>query len=356
MKPFGQDEFRTRTLYETVSRLLRTTIILAALVAPAEAQRGTSPLSGQVLFAGSGRPNVAVQIVDQTSTIIDVVFTDSSGRFILRAPLDNPGGVYLTIEEDGFQPVRERLNMRQVAGLHTIYLEPASDTVIEPAGGDGSNLVDLQQLTARIPDEAREEYSRAVEDVDLGRTDDALERLERVVKMAPEFYDAWIKLGVQHMDRGRFESAEAALNAARETNPNGALAPLNLAILRYQQAEGLRNDGKEAEALLALAEGRVFLEDAILLNPVSAPAVSYLGMTLYRLGAYDESERALLEALGMEGVSKEVRLMLINVYTRQNRFEAALEQAAAFLQENPDAPERPAIEQVQQQIETALGR
>ena len=339
-----------------MSRLLRTTVILAALVAPAEAQRGTSPLSGQVVVAGSGRPNVAVQLVDQTSTIIDVVFTDSSGRFILRAPLDNPGGLYLTIEEDGFQPVRERLNMRQVAGLHTIYLEPASDAVIEPARADGSNLVDLRQLTVRIPDEAREEYSRAVEDVERGRTDDAVERLERAVELAPDFYDAWIKLGVQHLGLGQFDDAEVALNAARETNPNGALAPLNLAILRYQRAEGLRNDGKEAEARLEIEEGRVFLEDAILLNPVSAAARSYLGMTLYRLGAYADAEAELLEALDLGGASDNVRLMLINVYTRQNRLEEALDQATAFLEENPDAPERPAIEQVQQQIETALGR
>ena len=48
--------------------------------------------------------------------------------------------------------------------------------------------------------------------------------------------------------------------------------------------------------------------------------------------------------------------MLINVYARQNRLDAALEQAVAFIDENPDARERTAIEQVREQIETALGR
>ena len=336
---------------------LLMTVVLAMLAAPADAQPRTSLLSGQVLAAGGGRADVAVQLVDQTATIVDVVFTDSSGRFILRAPLDNPGGLYLTIEEEGFQPVRERLNLRQISGLHTVYLEPASDAAIEPlAGADGSNLVDLRQLAVRLPEEAEEEYARAVEDIERGRTDEAVERLERVVEMAPEFYDAWIKLGVQHMDQNRFEAAEAAFERAWEANPSGALALLNLGIVRYQRAQELRDEGKEAEASLNLEQGREFLGDAIRLNPASAPAHAFLGMTLYHLGAYPAAEAALLEALGRDGAPANVRLMLINVYARQNRLDAALEQAVAFIDENPDAPERTAIEQVREQIETALGR
>ena len=48
--------------------------------------------------------------------------------------------------------------------------------------------------------------------------------------------------------------------------------------------------------------------------------------------------------------------MLLNVYARQTRYEAALEQAVAFLEENPDSPQHPAIERVKSQLETALGR
>ena len=79
-------------------------------------------------------------------------------------------------------------------------------------------------------------------------------------------------------------------------------------------------------------------------------------MTLYHLAAYPAAETALLDAFGLDGAPGNVRLMPINVYVRQNRLNAALEQAVAFIDENPDAPERNSIEQVREQIETALGR
>jgi len=44
------------------------------------------------------------------------------------------------------------------------------------------------------------------------------------------------------------------------------------------------------------------------------------------------------------------------VYTRQNRYLAALEQTAIFLENHPDAPERESIERVRLQLEAALGR
>ena len=319
------------------------------------AQRGPGRMTGQVIAAGAGRANVAVQLVDQTSTIVDIAFTDASGRFLLtRVPSENPGGLFLTVEEDGFLPVRERLNLRQLTGLHTIYLVPQPDS--DAAAPHGGLLVDVSALAARIPDDARQAYARAVDDVERGRTDDAVERLERLVESVPEYHDAWITLGVQYLDGGRFDDAEGAFEAARQANPGGALAPLNLGILRYQRAENLQDEGSVDAALAAFDASRALLEDAVRLDPASTRAVSYLGMALYRIGAYDAAESRLVQALGMPSPGTNVRLMLINVHVRQNRLPDALDQAAAFLEENPDAPERGAIEDVQRQIRAALGQ
>ena len=50
------------------------------------------------------------------------------------------------------------------------------------------------------------------------------------------------------------------------------------------------------------------------------------------------------------------RLALINVYVGQQRYEAALEQIALYLEANPDTPEREALEGARSAIETSLGR
>jgi hypothetical protein len=46
----------------------------------------------------------------------------------------------------------------------------------------------------------------------------------------------------------------------------------------------------------------------------------------------------------------------VNVYTRQNRFEEALQQINTYLEKNPKAPQRAPLEKIKQQIENLLER
>jgi uncharacterized protein involved in exopolysaccharide biosynthesis len=64
----------------------------------------------------------------------------------------------------------------------------------------------------------------------------------------------------------------------------------------------------------------------------------------------------LRSAIALDAAYVDAQLMLINVFARQRRYDAALEQAVAFLEDHPDAPEREAIERVRSQIEAALGQ
>ena len=46
----------------------------------------------------------------------------------------------------------------------------------------------------------------------------------------------------------------------------------------------------------------------------------------------------------------DLRLVLINVYTRQRRFEEALLELRAYLDKNPKSPQRAALEAIEKQI------
>ena len=322
-------------------------------------QRGASPLVGQVLVAESGRPVVdaVVRLVDHTDAILELVFTDASGRFRLdQVPRVSIGSVYLAVDVDGFRPVRERVDQRYLSGLHVIYLEPSAPSGGTDPGVAGATPVDVRQLAAVIPEEAEEEYRKAVQESERGRPEEAIGHLERAVALAPDYHDAWIKLGIQHMELGHEAEAEAAYRSARASNPSGALAPLNLGILRYRQGELAGDSGDGETAGLRFEEASAFLEEAIRLSPASAPARFYMGATLYRLGSYPEAEDLLLDALGFDGSLSAARLMLINVYVRQDRLDAALDQSIIFLEEEPDSPQRPAIQDIRSRLEEALGR
>ena len=52
----------------------------------------------------------------------------------------------------------------------------------------------------------------------------------------------------------------------------------------------------------------------------------------------------------------DARLVLINVYTRQRRFDDAIVQVDAYIDRNPESASVPALRRVRQQIENARGR
>lgn len=318
-------------------------VLAAVLAASGPLQNGA--LEGRVLVAGDGRPaaDVVVSLDDHRSQTLDLAFTDAGGRFRFeRVPTNNDGAIYVVVDHEGFEPVMERIDFRQLRGLHTIYLSPARNPRPAPSpAGDNPFVVDAGQLTAAISDEARKAYDEGISRTESGETEEAIDRFERAVELAPDFYDAWIKLGIVSMESGRGEEAERAFVAARDVNPTGTLATLNLGILRYTQGD--------------FENALVLLTTTVSLNPGSAPAHFYRGEALYRLGRYGESEAGLLRAVELDPLSR-ARLTLVNVYVRLNDAARALVQAEAFLDTHSDAPERTAIERVRDQLREALGR
>lgn len=335
---------------------MRKTIVFIAVMALWAGQSVAQDTFGGRVVAGVESSGIMVTLERQSGQILVQAFTDSRGAFrfqnVSAADQSNDTYVYLVVEEEGFRPYRERLDGRQVrgGGMFTIYLEPEGAA---PGANDGT-AVDVRQLLAEIPEDALEEYERALEDAEDGDHDDAADRLERAVEIAPDYYDAWIDLGGQYNALERFDDAKRAYEQAVAVNPTGALAHVNLGALYYQEGQRHAVAENAIEALGTFAEAQASLETAIELDPVSVAGHFYLGATYYRMTRVDEAESELQLAIDIAGQHAQSRLMLINVYARQQRYADALEQANAFIDENPDAPERETIERVQSQLEAAL--
>lgn len=303
-------------------------------------------------------PEVQVELETDGGQPVDFAYTNSTGEFSFSQTAGFSGShdFYVVFKMDGYKPVRERVDgtfnfSTGYSGNATVFLDPEN---ARPAENTGDNLVDVQRLSANIPDKALDEYQKALKDSSKGNTKSAAERLQRALKLAPDFYDAQSALGAQYMKMQKLQEAETALMRAQTLSPKAAEPAINLGRLYYMRGEEQTEAGHRDAAAAAFKKSLEFLQESVRRNPLSAPAQSYLGAVLYKIGFYAQAESTLSRALELDEQENDARLMLINVYVRQTRYEKALASIKSFLLKNPKAPQRASLEGMQAQLEKAL--
>ena len=342
-------------------------IVLSTITGLAHAQatgqrspRGSEfVIRGKIMFDSPVAPDrrIEVRLERAGQQLIDTVFSDGVGNFMFRNII--PDAYYVAIEVDGYEPVRERVELSssftRVATL-TIFLE--SKTVVTRTEGGGfegdPKVVDVNELRTDYPDKAVEEYEKALKDVEKGNAKKAVERLEKAVKLAPDFYQAQNNLGVQYKALERYRDAERTFEIARDLNRNAAQPLINLGSLHVDEAQKQISVGEEERALATYQKAVASLEEAIVLDPFSASARYFLGTALYKTAALEGAETMLMRALELDEEYHAVRLMLVNVYMKQARYNDVLAQLTEFLEKNPDDPQSDAVRSMKQQIEKAL--
>jgi len=88
--------------------------------------------------------------------------------------------------------------------------------------------------------------------------------------------------------------------------------------------------------------------------PWSSDGNYYPGSALYKLNQLSDSEAALRSALRDANPRQDARLMLVNIYLKQKRYQEALDQLDAYLMAVPNSPQRPAAAHTQAAIRKAL--
>jgi len=336
-----------------------------------DAQEARVPrFSGRVFV--EGRPIdrlVEVRLDSQASSTIATAYTLGSSEFVfVNVALQLNEEYVLVIDEPGFKELSHPLRTRDFsadhnapgvliyAGLLVLSLErdPSEEEDDDAGQVDGPPAVDVRQLTAEIPEESRREYDLARDE--FARGDDAAARahLERAIGLAPDYYDALVQLGVGYLRAEQYDEAETMLLRARDLNPNDPIPLTNLGSLYFQQGERLESASAGESGLYERAVE--VLEEAVRLNPAASRPNFYLGAALYRVGNYDRAESMLRSALAGDAGLHEARLTLLNVYTRQGRYDAALDEIARYLAADPDTPDRDRLDVLRAEIEGQLER
>jgi tetratricopeptide (TPR) repeat protein len=328
-------------------------------------------LAGRILEDGRPiRRVVEVRFESATSGLIDVAYTSGGDDFEFQSvPVNISDSYFLVIQELGYLPVREevrlgqaRQDMRSAAGgvgrgVISTFGIVILDLISAPGDGSpgGADTVGLDQLLNDVPGEAREAYQDALDALDAGDQRSAIPLLERAIEIAPTFYEALGRLGVAYLSSDQLAEARTVLERARDINAADSLLLTNLGTLYFQEGQ-LSEQMAASELDLQAAQGAYgdavdHLVEAARLDPTSPRVYYYLGTAQYKIGLYDAAEENLFLAMDWDPTFDQARLTLINVFVRQERYEAALEQIDLYLDAHPDAPDRPGIEQARAAIE-----
>lgn len=310
-------------------------------------------IRGKVVIANQHDADQRIEVRLEKSALqmIQTTYTDSAGNFDFRNLA--PGSYYVSVSLDGYEPVHQAVEIFNAFGntSTTIFLsKPAIETRDRPFGLDAEDrdVIDVNQMKENLPKKAVQDYEKAIEEKQKGRLDSALKLLEDAVRLAPKFFHAHNNLGILYQSLKRYPDAEKEFKRSHELNVKTDRPLVNLGSLYIEQSNQEKKDEDAAGKLLDKALDA--LEEAVKVNPRSAMGYFLLGQANYKSSFLEEAETAFKKAYALDPHISSARLMLANVYVRQQRWQEVIENLDAYLKENPKAADRANVEQMRASI------
>lgn len=345
---------------------------------------------------GGGPPSRTIQMtLVSDQGFVDVVFTDSKGKYLMRTPRTVGAYYTVTIETDnqtyGTTTASIRIdagNPREIAVFLNPYFPPKSSK---------AGVVDVSEFEGSIPAPARAAYKRGMVFVGEQQFDQAISSFEEAVTIYPQYVRALNDLGVTLMKFDRLDEAAVRLRAAVDISKRLFHPRMNLGIVLNRQhkfqeaveilgplysehhgvlevnvayAAALEGDRRLADAenlyravlaarhidndvytiiefrlgVLLNRAGRFAAAAAELGNVVSRdPSIVnahlQLGGALLQLQSWDRAEAELLRAYELGGASAgAAQLLLGHLYYHQRRFADAEHAFQRYVNDIPTAP------------------
>ena len=191
-------------------------------------------------------------------------------------------------------------------------------------------------------------------ELDLGRTDAAMDLANRARNFAPKDARAWVWKGNVELRTNAFQDAQPSFLRAREldsTNPDATLGLAGAKALAGSNEEaiseyknGIARFPKDARFYMACAamysampsalelqsQTENLLEQAIKLEPQSAEAHYQSGQLAVQQGKLQKAESELVTSIKSDASKSKTHFVLSGVYRRQGRSEDAAKEFAIY--------------------------
>ena len=322
--------------------LVRFTFILMTCSSFGLAQRSepasTSAVGGQIVVSEGGLKRPVPVLLDHPGAKSDRrTFTDLHGNFEFR---NVPEGSYnIRVGLEGFENVNYPVDVPGTPYVF-IFLNGSAVHGRGPNALGGNHIVDVRQLKAEIPKQAFKEYEKAVQEIKDHNTKRAIERLEKSIKLAPDFYNAHLGLAQEYRKTDRLDAAAQELTRASALNPREATPLIQLGEIYLE-----KNNFERAADVFS---------QATRIEPGSAVAHYALGRARYRLSEYAEAEQAFTRAALLDKDFEAAELMLLHAYVRQGKLSAALSGIDALLKKSSGSSPNRALEKFRSEVVAAM--
>lgn len=331
-----------------MQRVANSAVVLAAFLlsaCAASAQNGrsatTTPYPITVVVRNHAdyqiMQRVKVQISTNAGIPIDTYFTGSDGKVISQALA--PGEYVVTIEVEGFKPFRAEVEIVDYPGPRlNADLIPA-DAEKPPPQAQGE-VVSARELG--LPQPAQEAMQKGRDEL-FQKHDPAaaLVYFQKVLVMAPDFYEANYFSGVALFEKGQAKEAEEAFHAALDMSFNQfpdadfGLAALLSAAGRFKEAEQFAHAGLTQQ-------------------PDSWRGEFEMARLLLGLNRLPEAEQHGLAAKKLNPGYSRLYLLLANIHVKLNNNAAVVDDLGTFLKLEPNGPYTAQAQALKTKTEQAL--
>jgi tetratricopeptide (TPR) repeat protein len=303
------------------------------------------------LFSGTGRPDEAVRELKailaadsgsaEAHLLLGIAYRavgdpDLMGEAVaeLRQALSlNPGFVpahfylaHLYLDLGRAERAREELQtgLSQSAG-NPQFMALLGET--ERQLKNPARSVELNRQALKIDESSAESrYYLALALFDLGKRDEAIQELERVVGSAPKAVDPYLSLGTAYVEAGRFDEAVKVLQQGLRLNASQPEVRIQLA--RAYRSKGLL-DSAEAQLKLATPKGTTTLGSSLYQHQqVEFSLYQEQGLVKLERGQLEAAASAFRKVLEMDPSHGLTNRYLAEVYLLQGLYARAAEHAA----------------------------
>lgn len=276
-----------------------------------------------------------VELRTFTGATVGTVFTRAGGNFeFLNVGV---GSYDLIVEQAGYHMVTQRLDVVQaILGL-SVELHPNS--TIAPVT-PGMPPVSARELS--IPRKARESMDKGLALIQK-KSDyrGSIKQFERAIQSYPEYYEAYMEIGIACMHTGNNPGAEQALRKAAE-------------LSREQNADVLSWLATLLNDIQRFADGEPIARKPVELDSSSWQANAELARSLLGLIRPAEAEKSALAASKLQPENPLLYLVLANVHSQLENPSALLEDLTNYLRLAPTGPVADKVREQQKQLQDKL--
>ncbi len=278
---------------------------------------------------------VKIELRRFSGDMVGTVFTRTNGEF--EFPGLASGTFYLIVEEPGYEPVREAVEVLGTSrfGL-TVYLRKIG----AGAPGESGDAVSVRELS--LPRETRTAFRKGL-DILYTKNDASasVPVLQRVTSAAPGFYEAFFHMGIAYNELNKPAEAEAAFRkaiAASEEKYPQAFIALGSLLTTLQRAG-------EAEAVV---------RRGVTLDASQWQGHYEMGRALAALNRPEEAEKSLAELVKLRNDFAPAYLLLANIHIRMRNQTALLGDLNEFLRLEPNGPQSAQAKKMRDSILQAI--